>query len=388
VQPPSGPLAGIRVVEIAGLGPGPYACMLLAELGADVIRVDRPGGGPRIVPPEHELLHRSRPCVAVDLKDGAGREVLFRLVDEADVLVEALRPGVLERLGLGPDACLSRNPRLVYARMTGWGQDGPLALRAGHDINYLSLTGALHAIGTAEKPIPPLNLGADFGGGSLFLVVGVLAALLERIGSGKGQVVDAAMVDGASSLITMVHGMLAAGLWQDERAANLLDTGAPFYDTYACKDGGHVAVGAIEPQFYAQLLEGLGLAGELTGGQHDRDRWPENRRRIAEVIATRTRDEWADVFAETDACVTPVLGLHEAYAHPHMASRGTFVEHGGRMQPGPAPRFSRTPATVRSRPRLPGEDTRTALAAWGFSAEELPGLLASGAVVHDGPGDA
>ena len=384
MHPPTGPLTGIRVVELTGLGPAPYACTLLAELGADVIRVDRPGGGPRLVPSEDEVLHRSRPCAAVDLKSPAGREVLLRLVDEADVLVEALRPGVTERLGLGPEDCLARNPRLVYARMTGWGQDGPLAARAGHDINYLSLTGALHAMGTAEKPIPPLNIGADFGGGSLFLVIGVLSALIERAGSGKGQVVDTAMVDGASSLITMVYGMLAAGLWQDRRASNLLDTGAPFYDTYACSDGKHVAVGAIEPQFYAVLLDGLGLTGALPGGQHDVSAWPEHRRRIAEVIATRTRDEWAAVFEDTDACLTPVLSLREAPLHPHMSARGTFVEEGGVVQPGPAPRFSRTPGAVRSGPRLPGQDTRAVLAAWGFSAEELPQLFADGVI--DQPG--
>jgi alpha-methylacyl-CoA racemase len=385
VQASSGPLTGIRVVELAGLGPGPYACMLLAELGADVIRVDRPGGGPRIVPSEDEVLHRSRPCVAVDLKSPAGREVLLRLVDEADVLVEALRPGVTERLGLGPDDCMARNPRLVYARMTGWGQDGPLAARAGHDINYLSLTGALHAMGTADKPIPPLNIGADFGGGSLFLIIGILSALLERAGSGKGQVVDTAMVDGASSLITMVYGMLGAGLWQDQRASNLLDTGAPFYDTYACKDGKHVAVGAIEPQFYALLLEGLGLTGELSGGQHDVAQWPEHRRRIAEVLGTRTRDEWAAAFESSDACLTPVLSLHEAPTHPHMAARGIFLEQDGVMQPGPAPRFSRTPGVVRSGPRRPGQDTEKSLTAWGFSADELPQLLADGVIAQVGP---
>jgi alpha-methylacyl-CoA racemase len=388
VQPPAGPLTGIRVVEIAGLGPGPYACMLLAELGADVIRVDRPGGGPRIVPSKDEVLHRSRPCVAVDLKQPAGRDALLRLADEADVLIETLRPGVMERLGVGPDECLQRNSRLVYARMTGWGQDGPLAARAGHDINYLSLTGALHAMGTADKPIPPLNIGADFGGGSMFLVVGVLAALLERAGSGRGQVVDVAMVDGASSLITMVYGMLGAGLWQDRRASNMLDTGAPFYDTYACRDGGHVAVGAIEPQFYAELLEGLGLTGRLPGGQHEREHWPAQRRMIAEMLATRTRDEWAAEFADTDACLTPVLALSEAGHHPHMAARGTFIEQQGRVQPGPAPRFSRTPGAVRSGPRLPGQDTRTVLTAWGFSADEVEALIGSGAVAQDGPGDA
>jgi alpha-methylacyl-CoA racemase len=385
VQPPSGPLTGIRVVELSGLGPAPYACTLLAELGADVIRVDRPGGGPRIVPSEDEVLHRSRPCAAIDLKSPAGREVLLRLVDEADVLVEALRPGVTERLGVGPDDCLARNPRLVYARMTGWGQDGPLAARAGHDINYLSLTGALHAMGTADKPIPPLNIGADFGGGSLFLIIGILSALLERATSGKGQVVDTAMVDGASSLITMVYGMLGAGLWQDQRASNLLDTGAPFYDTYACSDGKHVAVGAIEPQFYAVLIEGLGLTGTLAGSQHDVTRWPEHRRQIAEVLATRTRDEWATAFEGTDACLTPVLSLLEAPSHPHMTARGTFVVQDGVTQPGPAPRFSRTQGAVRSGPRLPGQDTAASLTAWGFSADELPQLLADGVIAQVEP---
>jgi alpha-methylacyl-CoA racemase len=382
VQPPSGPLTGLRVVELAGLGPAPYACMLLAELGADVVRVDRPRGGSLIVDPEKDALNRSRPSVAVDLKSPAGRDVLLRLLDDADVLVEGLRPGVLERLGLGPDEALARNPRLVYARMTGWGQDGPLAERAGHDINYLGLTGALHAIGTADKPAVPLNIGADFGGGSMFLLVGILAALFERGTSGRGQVVDAAMVDGASSLVTMIYGMLGAGLWQDRRAANLLDGGAPFYDTYACADGRHVAVGALEPQFYAAFVEGLGLTGALPGGQYDLAHWPEHRRRFAEAFATRTRDEWADVFAGTDACVTPVLGLREAPVHPHLAARGTFVEQDGASLPGPAPRFSRTPGAVRGPARRPGADTTAVLTDWGFSADEVRALLTSGAVAE------
>ena len=363
VLPPSGPLAGIRVVELSGLGPGPYACMLLAELGADVVRVDRPGGGAKLFPPEKEALHRSRPSAAVDLKNPAGRETVLRMVERADVLVEGQRPGVTERLGLGPDDCLARNPRLVYARMTGWGQTGPLADRAGHDINYLGLTGALHAIGPAEKPVPPLNIGADFGGGSMFLVVGVLAALLERATSGRGQVVDAAMVDGASSLITMVHGMLGAGLWRDRRASNLLDGGAPFYDTYTCADGRHVAVGAIEPQFYAALLTGLGLADADLPTQHDRDGWPALKARFAEVFATRTRDEWVAVFAGTDACVTPVLGLAEVADHPHVRARGTVVAPDGVPQAAPAPRFSRTPPTLPGAPAAP-EDVEAVLADW------------------------
>jgi alpha-methylacyl-CoA racemase len=358
--------------------------MLLAELGADVIRVDRPGGGSLLVDPEKDAINRSRPSVAVDLKSPGGRDVLLRLIDGADVLVEGLRPGVLERLGLGPDEALARNPRLVYARMTGWGQDGPLAQRAGHDINYLGLTGALHAIGPADRPVPPLNIGADFGGGSMFLVVGVLAALLERGTSGRGQVVDAAMVDGASSLITMVYGLLGSGLWQDRRAANLLDGGAPFYDTYACADGRHVAVGALEPQFYAAFVEGLGLGDPLPGGQYDVAHWPEHRRRFAEAFATRSRDEWAEVFAGTDACVTPVLGLREAPAHPHLAARGTFVEQDGTPLPGPAPRFSRTPGAVRGAARRPGADTRAVLSDWGCTADVVGQLLAAGAVAEAG----
>ena len=375
--PPTGPLTGVRVVELAGIGPGPYACMLLAELGADVVRVDRPGGS-GLGPAEKEALHRSRPCAAVDLKNPDGRETVLRMVERADVLVEGLRPGVTERLGLGPDDCLARNPRLVYGRMTGWGQAGPLADRAGHDINYLGLTGALHAIGPADKPVPPLNIGADFGGGSMFLVVGVLAALLERGTSGRGQVVDAAMVDGASSLVTMVYGMLGAGLWRDRRAANLLDGGAPFYDTYACADGGHVAVGALEPQFYAALLEGLGLADALPGAQYDVAHWPEHRRRFTEAFASRTRDEWAAAFEGTDACVTPVLGLEEAPAHPHLAARGTFVEQDGTALPGPAPRFSRTPGAVRWPGPALGAHTDEVLAAAGLDDEQIAALRRSG----------
>ena len=380
VQPPSGPLTGIRVVELAGIGPAPYACMLLAELGADLIRVDRPGGGGIFVDPSKDALNRSRPSVAVDLKSAEGRDVLLRLLDSADVLVEGLRPGVLERLGVGPDEALARNPRLVFARMTGWGQDGPMAQRAGHDINYLGLTGALHAIGTADTPIVPLNIGADFGGGSMFLLVGILASLVERATSGRGQVVDAAMVDGASSLITMVYGLLGSGLWQDRRAANLLDGGAPFYDTYECADGRHVAVGALEPQFYAAFLEGLGLTGALPGGQYDVANWPEHRRRFAEAFATKPREEWAALFVDTDACVTPVLGLREAPSHPHLAARGTFVERDGGSQPAPAPRFSRTPGAVRGAPRTGGADTRQVLAAWGFADDEVARLFEAGAV--------
>jgi alpha-methylacyl-CoA racemase len=363
--------------------------MQLAELGAEVVKVDRTSGAASpVAETDQELLHRSRPSIAVDLKHPAGRDVVLRMVESADVLVEGLRPGVTERLGLGPDDCLGRNPRLVYARMTGWGQGGPWAQTAGHDINYLSLTGALHAIGPAERPVPPLNLGADFGGGSMFLLVGVLAALVERSTSGRGQVVDAAMVDGASSLTTMVHGFLAAGRWVDRRESNLLDGGAPFYRTYACRDGRHVAVGALEPQFYALLLDGLGLAGQLPGHQHDTAAWPEQQRLIAERFAARTRDEWAEVFAGTDACVTPVLGLTEAAEHPHMAARGTFREVAGMPQPQPAPRFSRTPGAVRGAPRRAGADTVEVLSRWGFPAGELDELLGAGAVLQAPPAGA
>jgi alpha-methylacyl-CoA racemase len=378
-----GPLSGIRVVELAGIGPGPYSCLLLAELGADVIRVDRPGGSDIANAPSSGL-NRSRPSVAVDLKNPAGRDVVLRLAESADVLVEGLRPGVTERLGVGPEACLARNPRLIYARMTGWGQDGPLARTAGHDITYAALTGALHLSGTREKPMPAANLVADFGGGALFLVVGVLAALLERGRSGRGQVVDAAMVDGAASLATMMYTMFGAGLWRDERQANILDGGAPFYDTYRCADGGHVAVGALEPQFYAALVAGLGLDGELAGGQYDTGHWPAHRAAFARVFATRARDEWAAHFAGTDACVAPVLGLAEAPEHPHLAARETFVTVDGIRQPRVAPRFSRTPGRLPTPPRAAGADTRSALRAWGFPADEVETLLAAKVVDQNG----
>jgi alpha-methylacyl-CoA racemase len=354
VEHGQGPLAGLKVVELAGIGPGPHAAMVLADLGAEVVRVDRPSGGLQLgAPGAPDPTLRGRRRVAADLKDPEGREALLRLVEHADVLLEGYRPGVTERLGVGPADCHARNPRLVYARMTGWGQDGPLAARAGHDINYISLTGALHAIGRAgERPVPPLNLVGDFGGGSMLLVVGVLAALWEAQRSGRGQVVDAAMVDGASLLAQMVWGLLGEGVWTDTRDQNLLDGHAPFYDTYTCADGRHVAVGALEPQFYAALLTGMGLDGEGLPAQYDRSGWPALRARFTEVFATRTRDEWADVFAGTDACVTPVLAFGEVPAHPHIAARGTVVELDGMAQAAPAPRFSRTAATL---PGGPGD---------------------------------
>ncbi|GAA4810280.1 CaiB/BaiF CoA transferase family protein [Tomitella cavernea] len=347
-----GPLAGLRVLELGGIGPGPHAAMLLGDLGADVVRVRRPGG--LVLPPEdRDVLLRGRRLVDLDIK--TQRDELLDLVERADVLIEGFRPGVCERLGIGPDDCAQRNPRLIYARMTGWGQDGPMAQRAGHDINYLSMTGMLSTIGRGgEPPVPPLNLAADFGGGSLFLVTGVLAALFERQTSGRGQVVDAAMVDGVSALGAMPWSFRASGMWQDERESNLLDGGAPFYRVYECADGRYMAVGAIEPQFYALLLEGLELSADDLPMQIDQSRWPELRELFAVRFATRTRDEWTKVFADVDACVTPVLTMAEAPDAEHLAARGTLPRTGpdGAPQPAPAPRFSRTPpADAGVRPR-------------------------------------
>lgn len=373
----SGPLSGIRVVELAGLGPAPYACMLLADLGADVLRVDRPVAGLGV--PGQDVTARGRRSVAVDLKAAGAADVVLRLVESADVLVEGLRPGVAERLGVGPDACLARNPRLVYGRMTGWGQDGPLAPRVGHDIDYAAITGALGAIGEpGRKPVPPLNLVADFGGGSMFLVTGILAALLERVGSGRGQVVDAAMVDGVTSLLAMTYGFRAAGGWTDERGSNLLDGGAPFYDTYACADGEYVAVGALEPQFWAELVGTLGLEG--LPEQYDRTGWPVLRARLAEAFATRTRDEWAAVFEPLDACVSPVLSVGEAPDHPHLRARGSVVDVEGVLQPAVAPRLSRTPGTVGRPAGSAGADTREALQDWGLGEDEVAALEQAGVV--------
>jgi alpha-methylacyl-CoA racemase len=360
-----GPLVGLRVIELAGIGPGPHAAMLFADLGADVVRVERPSGGLQLAPRESDQMLRGRRSVALDLKNPADRETMLRLVERADVLVEGLRAGVTERLGVGPADCHARNPRLVYARMTGWGQHGPWAHRAGHDINYLALTGVLHAIGHAEtRPVPPLNLVGDFGGGSMFLVVGVLAALWERERSGAGQVIDAAMLDGVSVLAQMFWSLRACGLWSDQRGRNLLDSGAPFYDTYLCADGRYVAVGALEPRFYQALLEGLGLAGDALPAQLDQSRWPQLRERFTEVFASRTRDEWAAVFEGTDACVTPVLSFAEVPTHPHCAARGTVIELDGVPQAAPAPRFSRTPPERPTPPPQPGADTAAVLADW------------------------
>ncbi len=377
-----GPLAGIKVVEIASIGPGPFAAMLLADLGAEVLRIDRAGGGvaPINLAPQHDLLNRGRRSVAVDLKHPDGAGVVLRLVERADALVEGFRPGVAERLGIGPAACRDRNPHLVYGRMTGWGQSGPLAHTAGHDIDYIAVAGALHPIGPAAAPVPPLNLIGDFGGGAMFLALGIVAALVERQRSGEGQVVDAAMVDGAAVLTTMFHGLRAAGGWTDDRAANLLDGGAPFYGVYETADGGHVAVGALEPQFFAELLEGLGIDPADVPAQYDRDGWPQLRAALATAFRERTRAEWATLFADTDACVAPVLSLGEAPGHPHNAARETFLDLDGIVQPAPAPRFERTPAGQPGPPPRPGEHAATALGDWGFSAAEVAALRSSGAL--------
>ncbi|HEY3732299.1 MAG TPA: CaiB/BaiF CoA-transferase family protein [Streptosporangiaceae bacterium] len=376
-----GPLHGIRVIEIASLAPAPFGCMILSDLGADVLRVDRAElCGPDAVAPTDPLA-RGRRSIGLNLKDPDGIGLLLRLADSADVLVEGFRPGVAERLGFGPDACLARNPRLVFARMTGWGQQGPLAATAGHDIDYIAVAGVLHGIGRAgQRPVPPLNLVGDFGGGGMLLAVGVLAALVERERSGLGQVIDAAMVDGAALLNTFLYGLLAGGAWREERGVNVLDGGAPFYDSYETADGRHVAVGALEPKFYAELLAGLGLEHANLPAQHDPAGWPVLRERFTAAFRERTRDEWAKVFGPTDACVAPVLTPGEAARHPHTAARGTFTEAGGVVQPAPAPRFSRTASGGPAAPPRPGADTEDVLTGLGLTDPEISALRTAGTV--------
>jgi len=380
----SGPLSGIKVIELAGIGPGPFACMMLADAGADVLRLERAPAGGALAPPGPywDVLNRSRPSVGVDLKRPEAVGLVLDLVGQADALVEGFRPGVAERLGLGPDDCWGQNPRLVYGRMTGWGQDGPLAPTAGHDIDYIAISGALWMTGRAgERPVPPLNLVGDFGGGGMMLAFGVLAAVIEARSSGRGQVVDAAMTDGSATLATMMYGLRQLGTWKDERGVNMLDTGAPYYEVYETADGRFFAVGAIEPKFYAELLEGLGLAGTTTlPAQQDRDRWPEMKERFAAVFRTKTRDEWAAVFDGTDACSSPVLSAWEAAEHPHNKARGTFVDVDGLVQPGPSPRFSRTPSEVSRPASPPGVDTEEGLAAWGVGTDAIAELRGAGAI--------
>jgi alpha-methylacyl-CoA racemase len=373
----TGPLRGVKVVEIAGIGPGPHACMILADLGADVIRVERPGGG-MLGGGAHDVLTRSRPSVAMDLKQPDAVSTVLDLVAQADVLVEGMRPGVTERMGLGPEDCWARNPRLVYGRMTGWGQDGPWSQAAGHDMNYIGITGALHASGQdPDRPHFPMNLLGDFGGGSTYLVIGILAALVEARASGQGQVVDAAIVDGTAHLNAMSATLTALGAASERRAAGLLDGGTPYYDVYETADGRHMSVGALEPQFYAEMVRLLEL--DLPD-RNDVTNFPAIREALTARFKQRTQAEWCEVFDGTDACVGPILPLSEAAQHPHLQARGTFVESGGITQPAPAPRFSRTRATVSMPPGGAGAHTCEALAAWGVA--DVDALVESGAAVQ------
>ncbi len=375
-----GPLGGYRIIELAGIGPGPFCGMMLADMGAEVIRVDRPSAAPRR---GRDVLTRGRKSIAVDLKSQAGREVVLKLCEGADGLFEGFRPGVTERLGLGPEDCMGRNPALVYGRMTGWGQDGPMAQAAGHDINYIALAGALHAIGPkGGKPVPPLNLVGDFGGGGMMLAFGLVCGMLEAARSGKGQVVDAAMVDGAATLMAMFFSMHAGGAMHEERGTNLLDGGAHFYDTYETSDGKYISLGSIEPQFYALLLEKAGLDKEEFSAQMDQGRWPEYKEKLALAVKQRTRAEWCDIMEGSDVCFAPVLSLAEVADHPHNKARGTFKELDGFVQPAPAPRFSRSEAGLTHGSRLPGQDTRDVLAAAGYESSEIDSLVAAGAVTQ------
>lgn len=379
----SGPLDGLRIVELAGLGPAPFAGMMLADAGADIVRIDRADRAtfPPAETPNVDLMNRGRRSVAVDLKHPAGVELVLRLVEEADGLMEGFRPGVAERLGLGPDVCLKRRPSLVYGRMTGWGQDGPMAQAAGHDIDYIALAGALEPIGRAgERPVPPLNLVGDFGGGGMLLAYGMVAAMLSAHRTGAGQVVDAAMIDGAAALMTMTYTLRRAGIWTDERGTNLLDTGAHFYEVYETSDGGYFGVGAIEPQFYAELIRLLGLSDEELPGQMDRAEWPAMKLRVAAVFATKTRAEWEAVFEGSDACAAPVLSPGEAPEHPHNVFRKTFTEVAGAVQPSPAPRFLGTPGDIQRPPPNPGQHADEALSDWGIEKDDVAELRQSGAI--------
>ncbi len=379
-----GPLHGIRIIEFAALGPAPMGAMILADLGAEVVRIERKTvpGRPvaELFDPKIDILNRSRRVVSLDLKQPAAIEAALKLIEGADALIEGFRPGVMERLGLGPDVCLSRNPKLVYGRMTGWGQTGTLAHAAGHDINYLSLSGALHAIGEkGGKPVVPLNLVADCGGGAMLLALGILAGVLEAKNSGQGQVVDAAMTDGSALLMSMMYTLKAMGQWTQQRGSNLLDGGAHFYDTYACLDGKYLSIGPIEPQFYALFLEKAGITDPDFKAQWAREEWPALKEKLTAVLLTKTRDEWCALMEGTDACVAPVLDMEEAPRHPHNLARQTFIEVNGVTQPAPAPRFSRTPAG-KPTPPTPGASGEDVLADWGFPADAIATLLAAGAI--------
>ena len=377
-----GPLEGIKVIELTGIGPGPFCAMMLGDMGADVVRIDGIGGHPSNIDPRKSGRDRSRRAVGVDLKSEPGIKVALRLIDQADALIEGFRPGVMERLGLGPETCISRNPRLVYGRVTGWGQYGALSQAAGHDINYLGITGALDAIGTTESgPVPPLNMLADFGGGGMLLTSGILAALLSARESGHGQVVDAAMSDGVPLLMGTAHTLAATGRWREKRHHNLVDGGAYFYGTYQCADGKWIALGSIEPQFHDLLLEKLNLvsAPEFQN-QYDRENWPRARARLAQVFLTQEQAHWRTLLENTDVCFAPVLSMEEAVQHPHNQDRNTFIEIEGAKQAAPAPRFSRTPSDIPSAPRLPGEDNDKALTDWGFNQDEIAQFKANGVV--------
>jgi alpha-methylacyl-CoA racemase len=375
-----GPLNGYTVLELAGIGPAPMGGMILADMGAEVIRIDRAGSAPGLH--MKDVSSRGKKSVALNLKDPAGIDTLLRMVENADVIIDPFRPGVCEKLGIGPDVCMERNPRLIFARMTGWGQDGPLAQAAGHDINYIAITGALYAMGRkGEKPVPPLNLVGDMGGGGMLLVNGILAALLETANSGKGQVIDAAMVDGAAQLMWMFHGFQALGMWDHtQRESNLLDGGAHFYDTYECADGEYVAIGSIEPQFYALLKEKAGLSEDEFGDQNNAARWPQMKARLAEIFRAKTQAQWCELMEGTDACFAPVLNFVDAADHPANVARQTYIEVEGVTQPAPAPRFSRTPSEVRNGGSVVGADTRSVLADMGFAEQELASLMETGAI--------
>jgi len=376
-----GALTGVKVVEFAGIGPGPFCCMLLADMGADVIRIDRADQvGRDLREPRTNTTLRGRRNLALDLKKPDGVAVALDLCDKADILIEGFRPGVMERLGLGPDVVQTRNPKLVYGRMTGWGQDGPIAHTAGHDINYIALSGALHAIGTKATPVPPLNLVGDYGGGALYMAVGVLAAYIEAQRSGKGQIVDTSMVEGAASLMTPTYGAYAAGQWTEERESNRLDGGCHHYGVYETKDGQHIAIGPNEPQFYALMLKELGLDKETLPGQTDRKHWPEMRARFAKIFKTKTREEWVAQLEQKDVCFAPVLSMREAPNHPQNRARGSFIEVDGVLQPAPAPRFSRTPSEVPSGPAFAGQHSKEVLADWGIDTSRVAALLETGAV--------
>ena len=374
-----GPLTGIRVVEMAGIGPGPFTAMMLSDLGAEVIRVDRlshKGTGHRA-----NVLNRGRKSIAVDLKNPRGVETTLRLIEQADVVLEGFRPGVMERLGLGPEECLSVNPRLIFGRMTGWGQTGPLSQAAGHDINYISIAGALGAMGYADRPpAPPLNLVGDFGGGAMYLLTGILAALVERATSGQGQMIDAAMTDGTASLLSPFFGLMAMNMWTTDRFSNRLDGGAFYYGSYECSDGKYISIGSLEPQFYALLLEKAEITDPEFQEQLDEAAWPAKREKLNQLFKTRTRQQWCDIMEGTDVCFAPVLGLKEAPAHPHNIDRKTFVELDGVVQPAPAPRFSRTQGEIQGPAAMAGEHTREVLSAWNFSDQEIGELQASGVI--------